>query len=222
MKNKLLTLIAIFLCTNCFSIENENFKFGNFKNNIVSHLNINTIFRQLHQIEDTAKDVQKVQEQYSIKLTNDLEKQLAPKFINYQPDSLLVLLQWAESFKYYAEVDANHQMLFEVINTFWMNYIANKLNTYYQANNDIKHTFKFKYLRSSCMAQQFNVPINNTSSEKVLGYFTESKYSYLYDRFSNGTSFLFKASLFLLVLITLLSYFALFRSTKRRIIKKKI
>ncbi len=72
------------------------------------------------------------------------------------------------------------------------------------------------------MAQQFNVPINNTSSEKVLGYFTESKYSYLYDRFSNGTSIWFKTGLFLLVLMTLLSYFALFKSTKRRIIKKKI
>jgi hypothetical protein len=142
MKKIILLISSVLAINTCFASENETFN-HNAKNGIVSKYPIAVILNQLQHLEDTAKDIQKVQELYSVKLTNELEKQIAPQFANYEPDSLLVLLQRAQKFKYYSKVDAQHQMLFEVINTYWMNFVANKLNDYYTKKDNLKYSNHF-------------------------------------------------------------------------------
>ena len=63
------------------------------------------------------------QEVLSIALTEKLENRIKSKFHEYNPDSLIRILQWAEKFNAYAEIDPARATLFGVIYNHWLNYI---------------------------------------------------------------------------------------------------
>lgn len=134
----------------------------------------------------------------AITLTEKLEEEIAESFLQFNPDSMIQLLQWANQFNIYKELDSTHGDLFEMIYFHWLNFISNKLGGYYQEDSSIKYDYKFKYLVSTCKSKQFSPPIGNTNLEKVVNYMIDKQYSYLFFRFWNNTGLLFKIGLLML------------------------
>ena len=135
-------------------------------------------------------------------LTTHLEAKIGPSFDHYNPDSLIQLLHWANQFGHYANYPSDYQLEYSVVHGFWLDYIANKLFAYTEADASVKYAHKFIYLRYNCELQQYRAPIGKTRIEKVVDYFIESKYSYLFERLWNGTSWVFKLVIFLGLMLT--------------------
>ncbi|MEM6378458.1 MAG: hypothetical protein AAF705_09600 [Bacteroidota bacterium] len=140
-------------------------------------------------------------------LTTHLEAKIGPSFDQYNPDSLIQLLHWANQFGHYANYPSDYQLEFSVVHGFWLDYIANKLFTYTEQNSDVKYAHKFIYLRYNCEIQQYRAPIGKTRIEKVVDYFIESKYSYLLERLWNGTSWIFKLVVLMGILVTVYAFY---------------
>jgi hypothetical protein len=145
----------------------------------------------------------------SIALTEKLMLKTGQQYKTYRPDSLLALLQWAEKFKIYAEADKQHAILFNSVYSYWLDIIANKLNTFYEQDRSLKYAPKFNYLATRCYEQKFSVPIDNSKFEKIVQYFSETQFAYLYNRFWNGTSIWVKTGILALILFTLYGYYLL-------------
>jgi hypothetical protein len=145
----------------------------------------------------------------SIALTEKLMDKNREQYQAYHPDTLLALLQWAEKFKVYGETDQEHAILFNSVYSYWLDMIANKLNTFYEHDRSLKYAPKFNYLATRCYEQKFSVPIDNSKFEKIVQYFSETQFAYLYNRFWNGTGFWVKTGILALILFTLYGYYLL-------------
>jgi hypothetical protein len=145
----------------------------------------------------------------SIALTEKLLAKTTQRYKTYCPDTLLALLQWAEKFKIYGEADQQHAILFNSVYSYWLDMIANKLNTFYEHDRSLKYAPKFNYMATRCYEQKFSVPIDNSRFEKIVQYFSETQFAYLYNRFWNGTSIWVKTGILALILFTLYGYYLL-------------
>ncbi|MFM9948946.1 MAG: hypothetical protein ACKV1O_13485 [Saprospiraceae bacterium] len=154
---------------------------------------VNAIVRDLHLLDSINKDSTSLNREILVKaLTEELENQVAGSFVGYHPDSLILLLQWAVRFNNYQELDKDNSKVFRVIYRHWFNFVSNKLGDYAKDNPEIKYDFKFKYLVGICHAKKFSPPIGSSMGEKIVNYFIEKNYSYLFNRFWNATGILFK------------------------------
>ena len=154
----------------------------------------------------------------SIALNKRLEQKTGANYTHYHADSVIKLLQWAEKFNAYAEVDPDNETLYGSIYNHWMNFIANKLTDYSNENKSIKYDFKFRYVLAQCMANQFNTSIHYSSTEKVIMDAQAGKWGYLYGRIWLLTPWYGKALAFLFLFITLYGYYSIIRL---QIIKKR-
>ena len=146
-------------------------------------------------------------------LSNAFTRKLAPRFNSYlstyQPDSLLLLIQWAEKFKYYAEIDPDNDLFYESIYGYWMDTISNKLTRYTIEKPSRKYDFKFKYIRTRCVEQRFSPATKITSSEKAFNNFIYSKWGHLINASWNQTSVMQKIIFVFLIILTLFGYYLL-------------
>lgn len=127
-------------------------------------------------------------------LTVELEKRVAPRLSTYQPDSLIRMLHWAGRLHDCAEVLSKPDArVFRIVSQHWINWIANRLSAYAEAESAIKYHFKFKYMVGVCQTKGFFPPLGNSNSEKVLNYFIEQRFGYLFHRFWHSTGWAFKA-----------------------------
>jgi hypothetical protein len=149
-------------------------------------------------------------------LTEELEKKLKPTLTSFNADTLIWLVQWAERFKYYAEVDQANASLFQPLNDHWMNFIANHLNNLYKNDESIKYDYKFRYLMSRCAENKYNIDIGNSKKEKFVYNIIDQQWSYILNRFIIGTSLLFKICIIIILSITLYGYFCIIK----KILKK--
>ncbi len=133
-------------------------------------------------------------------LTDSLQKRLANVYNKYQPDSLIYLMQWAERFQYYAEIDNKNKILFKVVYDYWMNFISDKLTGFSKETPSLKYAFKFKFLVAKCSERKYNIGLKVTATEKVIDNLVRSKWGHLFDASWNQASLLQKILLSLLVI----------------------
>ncbi len=146
------------------------------------------------------------QETLSIALTEKLEERIKQGFEQYNPDSLIRMIQWAEKFNAYAGIDPAHTTLFQVIYNHWFNFASNTLRTYYETDNSLMYNYKFHYIYDRIKEKQFITPIKATNFEKVINNMLRNKWSYLFNKFWNATGNLYKSVVFFLVLIIIFPY----------------
>ncbi len=157
------------------------------------------------------------QEVLSIALTEKLEERIKSSFTSYNPDSLIQIIQWAEKFNSYSEIDQPNAILFQVVYSHWFNFVSNRLQTYYDKEYSIKYNYKFKYLSDRLKEKQFSTPIKGTYLEKTISNLIQKKWSYLFNKFWHATTPLFKLVILFLVLIIFFPYIYIFkRSLKNK------
>lgn len=132
-------------------------------------------------------------------LTNKLEARISDRFDHFNPDSLIILLQWVDEFKTYEKVQPEHSALYGIVYTHWMGFITNQLGKHFECQPAIKFNFKFNYLQSNCQARRFAPAVGMSNLEKVVKYTLGEEYDYLLNRFWNGTG-IFTKSVFALLL----------------------
>ena len=130
---------------------------------------------------------------------------------NYNPDLLINQIQWANNMKTCEKAFPEYDLIFLIVHDGWMNQISNLLSKYFENNEDIKYQLKFKILRNYCQINNYTIPVGLKSSEKLVDYLIESKYSYIWGRIYHGTGFLFK---FIIISIGLINLFCVFYSIK--------
>lgn len=151
----------------------------------------------------------------SIALTNKLEEKIKPEFEKYNPDGLIKVLQWAEKFNYYSDIEEKNATLYQVIYTYWLTFISNKLSDYYKIDQSLKYNFKFKYLNARCKEKQFGAPINNSNTEKIINNLIENNWTYLFSRFWNDSDILIKLIGLIALLVVFIPYLIIYRIIKK-------
>ncbi len=175
-------------------------------------MNINSICADLDAMDSIHPDDEMGnQEVLSIALTEKLEEQLKPSFINYNPDSLLMIIQWAEKFNAYSQLDEKRATLFQVIYNHWFNFVSNTLGTYYEKSYTIKYNYKFKYINDRVREKQFITPIKGTYLEKVVNQLIQKNWSYLFNKFWHATTIAYKGVVLLFVFIIIFPYIYIFK-----------
>ena len=154
--------------------------------------NIKNVLNDLALLDEFTQDSALNRDLFTRLLTEKLGDKIGNSLILYNPDSLIYLLQWADGFYHFQKIDSKNERFYRRVNRYWFNFISNKLGQFSETNPNIKYDIKFKYMVELCRARMFNPPIGNSNSEKVLNYFIEGKYSYLFQRLWFGTNIFFK------------------------------
>ena len=143
----------------------------------------------------------------SMALTDSLKVRIFKKYELYDSEALIYLLQWAERFKFYGEVDIENELLFNSIYDYWKSFICNKLSTYSSQNSKIKFDFKFRYLTAKCSQLKGSVSPKITPTEKVIYNILDNKWSHLLNASFYQSSFLQKLLISIIIIFTTFSWF---------------
>ena len=172
---------------------------------------IEFIRKDLETLNSFSKDSMLNQQVLSIALTEKLDKRISSHFDRYNPDSLITIIQWAERFNFYAEIDKKNAPFYQTVYDYWMNFTIARLDKYYIDDYLIKYNFKFKYIQNRCKEKTYTGAIGNNQFEKVINNIIEKNWSYLINRFWIGTTFVFKLIITLFSLFTFYGYICIFR-----------
>ncbi len=154
--------------------------------------NIKNVLNDLALLDEFTQDSALNRDLFTRLLTEKLGDKIGNSLILYNPDSLIYLLQWADGFYHFQKIDSTNERFYRRVNRYWFNFISNKLGQFAETDPSIKYNVKFKYMVELCRARMFYPPIGNSNTEKVLNYFIEGKYSYLFQRLWFGTDIFFK------------------------------
>jgi hypothetical protein len=138
--------------------------------------------------------------------TDSLFENEKSAFSAYNPDYLINLLQWTESFRYAALIDEENEILYASIFDFWLNKITSNLVSYSTENVSIKYDFKYRYLESKCTEYGFTFGTKVSSLEKVIYNIVDSNWMHLFDASWNQSSILQKIIFLLILIITCFGY----------------
>jgi hypothetical protein len=141
----------------------------------------------------------------SLALTDSLLPKIKNKFSNYQPDTIITFMQWVEGFKFYAQYDELYEPFYNSIYTYWVTYIANKLDEYSKSNANLKYKYKYRFIAGKCKENKFTVSPTPSEIEKVVNNIVESKWAYLYKRLWSA-SLTQKIAILIFGLFTLITY----------------
>lgn len=147
----------------------------------------------------------------SIAYTDSLFEIEKNSFSTYNPDYLIELLQWTESFRYAALLDAENEILYASIFDFWLNKITSNLVAFSTENHSIKYDFKYKYLEAKCAEYGFTFGTKVSSLEKVIYNIVDSNWMHLFDASWNQTNTLQKLIFLLLLIVTCFGYILIAR-----------
>ncbi len=176
---------------------------------------INSIRRNLAVLNSLyPNDISLNQQVLSIALTNKLEERVNDNLRVFKPDSLIEILQWAEKFGPYSEIDTNNAMLYQSIYLHWFNYLSNKLISYYETDENIRYDFKFKYINSRLKERKFGCPINKSNMEKVMDNFVAKDYARLINKFQTSSSPLQKLTILFCLIYFIYGGFAIYKMHK--------
>ena len=144
-------------------------------------------------------------------LTNQLSKRLNPYFESYQPDSLLQMLQWAEKFVYYADIDPTNDVFYQSIYQYWLDTISNTLHKFSYEKPSLKYDFKFEYLQTRLKEKGAVPDIKKTSFEKAIDNLIHNKWAHLINASWDQTSLFQKTVFLLLTVITFYGYISIIK-----------
>ena len=147
----------------------------------------------------------------AIALTDSLWSQIDQSLVNYNPDSLIILVQWAERFNHYKDYDLGKAKLYRVVYKFWINIVANQLRTYYDNKPSHKYDFKFNYLTAICQSKNLAPPIGNTDFEKIIHNLINKNFAYLFSKFWHDTGIFYKLIVLMLGSLTVYGYYRIIR-----------
>ena len=165
----------------------------------------------IEQLSNKLKDNGTAQSVIYEALTNSLIKG-KPALIGSEIDSLIVTFQWADKFRIYAEADSINSNLYSAVNEFWMSKLTDRLVAISNENSNIVNNFKFKYLLTKCNEVKYNASIKNNSSTKFIQNLLLNNWSHLFLQTWNQATKLQLSILFIIGLITIISYSLLIKS----------
>jgi hypothetical protein len=184
----------------------ETFPYDNYLDS-ANIYDVNELKKDLSEMDSLNKDIYANQEVMSIALTEKLMSRLQSSFVKYNPDSLILMMQWAEKFSAWAEMDEKNSMLFAAVYDYWFNFISNTLAEYYERSYSIKYNYKFRYISDRLKEKQFTTPVRGTWSEKVVTQLVRKNWSYLFNKLWHSTTILYKCIVLLLILMLIFPYF---------------
>lgn len=152
--------------------------------------------------------------------TTGLRTQLTGYYEHYHPDSLLRLLQWAEKFQTYAEIDADNDILYESIYHYWMDIISNKLSDFSNEQPSRLYDYKFSYLRARLVEKRFAPAVKITSKDKFFLNLLTGNWGHLMNASWNQASVSVKCILLIGALIFGCGLYFITQRTYKLIIKK--
>lgn len=175
---------------------------------------INSCLNELDSMFPWNKDVNP--QKLSVALTQSLLNRDSLLYAEFNPDALLAIVQWAERFHFYADLDPGRSIFFNVVFDYWMNYVANKLSNYPKNNYSVKFGYRYRYLVSRCEEKGYSITIPISNIDKLVFHFSELRFPHIFNRFM-GSPFWIKVLLGFLLLFTLFAYAILFLFFKRRL-----
>lgn len=89
--------------------------------------NVSAIARYLAAMDSVNSDFSNNRQIISIALTDSLQSRIISSLKRYNPDSLIIMMQWAEKFNQYKEFDRSNAKLYRVIYKHWLSFTANQL-----------------------------------------------------------------------------------------------
>ncbi len=181
------------------TVENlyETFPYEDYTQKI-DYNNFQLIDAHLVELDTITKSPFLSQSILSLALTTKLKQ------INYTNlDSLYSILLWADQFQNYSYKQPKYRDFYESIQSYWLNKVANTLTDISKENTGIKYNFKYRYLIQYCRERGFNIGGKVSKIEKIVIYFIDQKWSYLFARFWGGTSWVFKGMVFIAIAINL-------------------
>lgn len=134
-------------------------------------------------------------------LTEIRGRQMAPQLTGYHPDALLSLIQWAEPFYYYAQLDPVNDLFYQSIYTYWLSFVTDKLAESSRQQSSLRNDFRFQYLVARCNEKKFSTAVKIPSYQKVLENVLYSNYGHLINATWNQSSWLLKAGLLFIGLV---------------------
>lgn len=173
--------------------------------------NVSAIAGYLAAMDSVNSDFSNNRQIISIALTDSLQSRIFSSLKRYNPDSLIIMMQWAEKFNQYKAFDRSNAKLYRVIYKHWLSFTANQLGEYYNSNPQCKYDFKFNYLSAICQSKNFSVPVGNTNSEKIVFNMINKNYAYLFSKFWYDTGYIYKLLILLIVGITGYGYYCIFK-----------
>lgn len=142
--------------------------------------------------------------------TTKLQDYHGNSFSIYNPDSLILIADWADQFKVYEQITNSNKALYGIIHDFWISFIAEQLSVHSKQYSSIRYDFKFKYLQSICQSKRFPPSVTTSNVEKIITYAINSEFDYLFNRFWNGTRYYVKIVGIILISILLYLFYCTF------------
>lgn len=154
-------------------------------------------------------------------LGDSLLPHISTLFKTYQPDSLLLLLEWAERFRGYAEAAPQHALAYSSVYHFWMQQIATALDRFGNEDPSRKVRFKFRYLAERCGRNEFYINIKETRIEKFRKNLLAGNWSHLIGASWHDASGMLKAFFVFFPLLTAIAYLQWIYSLVQKFSKRK-
>lgn len=155
-------------------------------------------------------------------LTDSLKQVIGPGFNQYQPDSLIRLMQWVQPFRYYAAALApEDSLLYVSVHDYWMDFVSNRMAEYTRKESGLKFDFKFRFLQAKCSENNVSVPVKVSYIEKVIYNIIINDWVHLFQASWNQASVLQIIFAILFLGITILSYALFFIKILNRFFRKK-
>jgi len=170
---------------------------------------IKTIKHDLAVLDSVTGDPDISQRTLSNALTQVLGEREKGVLKNYEPDSLLRLIQWAEQFDYYSQFDSAGELFYQSVYQYWFDIVTNKLKEYSNETPSLRHSFKFKYLVGRCYERRFSTSVKITDFEKFVDNVLYSNWGHLINATWTQSSWSVKAGLLLVFVLIVYGAYAL-------------
>lgn len=121
-------------------------------------------------------------------------------------DTLNMVFNWALQFKSDCSQDYMMKIFFKSLYNDAMPKISTRLDSLQMENPSIAYGFKFRFLRAKLSEQQVTSGVKTDNLTKTIHYVIDRKWAYLWHKFWDDTSFMYKLFLLIPVTITLYAY----------------